>query len=106
MRCPADRTTAAVGSTKDVMSHNPLEWLYDRFSRYIEDRRREPRHDVLTALATTTFPERRAARGHRRRPRRRQRLRRRAGDDGAAARHRPAAHRRAPRPAAAAAGTA
>ena len=47
---------AAVGSTKDALSHNPLEWLYDRFSRYIEDRRLSPRHDVLTALATTTFP--------------------------------------------------
>ena len=46
----------AVGSTKDMMSHNPLEWLYDRFSRYIEDRRHQPRNDVLTALATTTFP--------------------------------------------------
>jgi cytochrome P450 len=46
----------AVGSTKDSMSHNPLEWLYDRFAGYIEDRRREPRDDVLTALATTTFP--------------------------------------------------
>jgi cytochrome P450 len=34
-----------------------LEWLYDRFSRYIEDRRRQPRPDVLTALATTTFPD-------------------------------------------------
>jgi cytochrome P450 len=33
-----------------------LAWLYDRFGRYIEDRRREPRDDVLTALATTTFP--------------------------------------------------
>jgi cytochrome P450 len=47
----------AVGSTKDMISLNPLEWLYERFSRYIEDRRREPRHDVLTALATTTFPD-------------------------------------------------
>jgi cytochrome P450 family 150 subfamily A5 len=47
----------AVGSTKDSLSLNPLEWLYDRFSRYIEDRRLEPRHDVLTALATTTFPD-------------------------------------------------
>jgi cytochrome P450 len=46
----------AVGSTKDQMSQNPLAWLYDRFSRYIEDRRRQPRDDVLTALATTTFP--------------------------------------------------
>ncbi len=46
----------AVGSTKDMLSHNPLGWLYDRFSGYIEERRREPRDDVLTALATTTFP--------------------------------------------------
>jgi cytochrome P450 family 150 subfamily A5 len=46
----------AVGSTKSEMSHSPLAWLYDRFSRYIEDRRREPRDDVLTALATTRFP--------------------------------------------------
>ena len=38
------------------MSHSPLEWLYERFGRYIEDRRREPRDDVLTALATTRFP--------------------------------------------------
>jgi cytochrome P450 len=45
-----------IGSTKGELSHSPLEWLYDRFSRYIEDRRLEPRHDVLTALATTTFP--------------------------------------------------
>ncbi len=45
-----------VGSTESEMSHNPLEWLYERFSRYIEDRRRTPRDDVLTALASTTFP--------------------------------------------------
>jgi cytochrome P450 family 150 subfamily A5 len=53
----ARRSHHAVGSTKDSMRGNPLEWLYDRFSRYIEDRRREPRDDVLTALATTTFPD-------------------------------------------------
>jgi cytochrome P450 len=46
-----------VGSTKETMSHSPLEWLYERFSRYVEDRRREPRDDVLTALATTTFAD-------------------------------------------------
>jgi len=45
------------GSTKESMSLNPLEWLYDRFGGYIEDRRRQPRQDVLTALATTTFPD-------------------------------------------------
>jgi cytochrome P450 len=33
-----------------------LAWLYHRFSRYIEERRHSPRGDVLTALATTTFP--------------------------------------------------
>jgi cytochrome P450 len=47
----------AVGSTNDTLDHSPLAWLYERFSRYIEDRRREPRDDVLTALATTTFPD-------------------------------------------------
>ena len=53
----ARRAHHAVGSTKDAMRGNPLSWLYDRFSHYIEDRRREPRDDVLTALATTTFPD-------------------------------------------------
>ncbi|HEY7070610.1 MAG TPA: cytochrome P450 [Acidimicrobiales bacterium] len=53
----ARRAHHAVGSTKDAMRGNPLSWLYDRFSAYIEDRRREPRDDVLTALATTTFPD-------------------------------------------------
>ena len=53
----ARRSHHAVGSIRDSMRGNPLEWLYDRFSRYIEDRRREPRDDVLTALATTTFPD-------------------------------------------------
>jgi cytochrome P450 len=48
---------AAVGSTKDSLTHSPLAWLYERFGAYIEDRRREPRDDVLTALATTTFPD-------------------------------------------------
>ncbi|MGV0870809.1 cytochrome P450 [Mycolicibacterium sp. XJ879] len=32
-------------------SHNPLEWLNDKFYSYIEDRRRAPRQDVLTELA-------------------------------------------------------
>jgi cytochrome P450 family 150 subfamily A5 len=49
--------TSAVGSTKEMLAHSPLEWLYERFSRYVEDRRREPRQDVLTTLATTTFPD-------------------------------------------------
>jgi cytochrome P450 len=32
-------------------SHNPLEWLNEKFYGYIEDRRRTPTDDVLTELA-------------------------------------------------------
>ena len=39
------------------MAHSPLEFLYQRFTAYVEDRRREPRDDVLTGLATATFPD-------------------------------------------------
>jgi cytochrome P450 len=39
------------------MDHKPLEFLYDTFSAYIEDRRRNPRNDILTGLATATFPD-------------------------------------------------
>lgn len=40
-----------------AVSGNPIGFLEEWFSSYIEDRRREPRDDVLTALATTTFPD-------------------------------------------------
>jgi cytochrome P450 family 150 subfamily A5 len=47
-----------IGSTgSGSIAHTPLEFLYDRFTAYIEDRRREPRNDVLTGLATATFPD-------------------------------------------------
>jgi len=36
---------------------NPLSWLDDWFSHYIEDRRRQPRKDVLTDLALATYPD-------------------------------------------------
>ncbi|MFD3926953.1 cytochrome P450 [Streptomyces sp. NPDC058614] len=49
---------AGIGSTgDDTLHHSPLEYLYKRFTTYIEDRRREPREDVLTGLATATFPD-------------------------------------------------
>ncbi|MGV9301684.1 cytochrome P450, partial [Amycolatopsis sp. NPDC003676] len=52
------REGASVGSTQgEGMSHNPIEFLYGKFSAYIEDRRRNPRGDVLTSLATATFPD-------------------------------------------------
>jgi cytochrome P450 len=46
-----------VGSTDDTMRHSPLEYLYGELSAFIEDRRRHPRNDVLTGLATATFPD-------------------------------------------------
>ncbi len=48
----------ALGSTGSrTMGHSPLEFLYERLTTYVEDRRREPHEDVLTGLATATFPD-------------------------------------------------
>ena len=41
----------------DQMEHKPLEFLYDQFTAYIEDRRQAPREDIMTAMATATFPD-------------------------------------------------
>jgi cytochrome P450 len=47
-----------VGSTRDeTLALNPLEFLYQRFTEYIEDRRSSPRDDVLTGLAKAKFPD-------------------------------------------------
>ena len=52
------RATGTIGSTgADVLAHAPLEFLYEQFTTYVEDRRRDPRADVLTGLATATFPD-------------------------------------------------
>jgi cytochrome P450 len=49
---------AGVGGVKDAeVHHSPLEWLYSTFSAYVEDRRNNPRADVLTGLAKATFPD-------------------------------------------------
>jgi len=45
------------GTGKESLAHSPLEFLYGTFSDYVRDRRREPRDDVLTGLATATFPD-------------------------------------------------
>ena len=39
------------------MEGNALGWLDETFASYIEDRRREPRDDVLTRLAQGTYPD-------------------------------------------------
>ncbi len=41
----------------DMLADNPLEFLYDQFTAYIEARRRDPRDDVMTGMATATFPD-------------------------------------------------
>jgi cytochrome P450 len=46
-----------LSTVHEHLEHKPLEFLYERFAEYIEDRRREPRHDILTGLATATFPD-------------------------------------------------
>ena len=52
------RPKGGLGADKDgKMAHKPLEFLYQRFTNYIEERRREPRDDVMTGLATATFPD-------------------------------------------------
>jgi cytochrome P450 len=47
-----------VGGTGDeALAHSPLEFLYGIFADYIQDRRDNPRDDVLTGMAEATFPD-------------------------------------------------
>jgi cytochrome P450 len=39
------------------MTHKPLEFLYEQFRTYVEDRRAHPANDILTGLASATFPD-------------------------------------------------
>ncbi len=40
-----------------AMAHKPLEFLYEQFTAYIEELRRNPRDDVMSGLTTATFPD-------------------------------------------------
>lgn len=55
----APRPGANVGSLDhtDLVGANPLEWLDEKFIGYLEERRENPRDDVLTALATAKYPD-------------------------------------------------
>ena len=46
-----------IGDERNDMEGNALGWLDETFASYIEDRRREPRDDVLTRLAQGTYPD-------------------------------------------------
>lgn len=53
----AGQVVGEVGDDSVTRAHNPLEWLDDKFSAYITDRRRQPRGDVLTELAGAKYPD-------------------------------------------------
>ena len=46
-----------LGNADKTLTKTPLEYLYEVFATYVEERRREPRDDVLTGLATATYPD-------------------------------------------------
>lgn len=53
-----EKSTATIGSTSDkTLAMNPLEFLYQQFTEYIENRRANPTDDVLTGLAKATLPD-------------------------------------------------
>ncbi|MDF2823907.1 MAG: cytochrome [Mycobacterium sp.] len=53
-----DHRQGGIGNTDEgSLSHSPLEYLYEKFSTYIADRRRTPRADALTEMAAATFPD-------------------------------------------------
>ena len=72
---------------RDTMAHTPLEYLYEQFTAYVEDRRRQPRTTSSPGWPGD-LPRRLHPGGDRRRPGRRQPVRRRSGDHRSAARHR------------------
>jgi cytochrome P450 family 150 subfamily A5 len=49
--------TARLTTLPEDLQHKPLEFLYEQFTAYIEDRRQTPRDDIMTAMATATFPD-------------------------------------------------
>jgi len=51
------RTTGFGTGEDKTMAHTPLEYLYDKFTSYVQDRRQAPRDDILTNLALATFPD-------------------------------------------------
>ncbi|WP_326545986.1 cytochrome P450 [Mycolicibacterium sp. ND9-15] len=45
------------GLDHEVIATNPLEWADEKFAQYIEQRRENPRDDVLTSIATAKYPD-------------------------------------------------
>lgn len=53
----SDQVVGAIDDDTVSRTHNPLEWLDEKFSAYIAERRAEPRADVLTELAQAKYPD-------------------------------------------------
>jgi cytochrome P450 len=49
------RTTGLGSTGDDTLAKNPLEFLYQQFGLYVEDRRHRPRDDVLGGLSAAKF---------------------------------------------------
>ena len=54
---PSGEGTNIGGLDHEVIAVNPLAWADEKFSRYIEERRENPRDDVLTSIATAKYPD-------------------------------------------------
>jgi cytochrome P450 len=48
---------ASIPGSKIELAHKPLEFLYEQFAAYVEDRRHDPKDDILTEMAMATFPD-------------------------------------------------
>jgi cytochrome P450 len=46
-----------IGALNEEPTHNPLDWLDEKFTAYVTDRRKHPRQDVLTELSQVTYPD-------------------------------------------------
>lgn len=52
------KPSPVLGNLKlETVLHNSLELMYDYFVEKIEERRREPKDDILTGMALSTFPD-------------------------------------------------
>jgi cytochrome P450 len=50
-------TSVGLVGDEQTLAVNPLEYMFQKFGEYVEDRRREPRDDILTQLATATYAD-------------------------------------------------
>ena len=48
---------AGISNLAGELEHKPLEFLYEQFTAYIEDRRANPADDIMTEMASATFPD-------------------------------------------------